>query len=109
MSSCSFITGYLGLCCLGESSHPSTSEPSSSGIELELRQKDIREDETITEFVEEGCGCPLNCSSTFSRNYYELTRGQCAELSHETLDIVIIGQLMALTPAIPSSDINITH
>ena len=82
---------------------------SSDDIEPEARPEDQREADTIDRFMAEGCKCPLNCSLKFSRPHYELTRSQCAELTHETLDMVIMGQLMALTPVVPSSDINITH
>ena len=63
-----------------------------------MRPEDIKEDEAITSFMAHGCGCPLSCSDKFLRHHYELIRNQCAELTHEMLDMVIMGQLMALTP-----------
>ena len=79
-----------------------------SEMDVDERPEDKREADKITAFITDDCKCPLNCSSLFSRRHYETIRSQCAELSHDMLDMLIMGQLMALTPRIPSSDINIT-
>ncbi len=62
-----------------------------------MRKEDEREYEVITHFLTSGCKCPTNCSSKFSRQHYERLRCQCAELNHEVLDMVIMGQLMAFS------------
>ena len=57
-------------------------------------------DPKLTAFLEEGCGCKRNsgkpCSTSFSREQYEMSRMQCAELSRTELDLVILGQIEAL-------------
>ena len=63
-----------------------------------MRPEDIKEVEAITSFMAYGCGCPLSCSDKFLWHLYELIRNQCAELTHKMPDMVIMGQLTALTP-----------
>ena len=57
-------------------------------------------DPKLTAFLEEGYGCKRNggnsCSTSFSREHYEISRMQCAELSKAELDLVILGQIAAL-------------
>ena len=57
-------------------------------------------DPKLTAFLEEGCGCKRNggkpCYTSFSREQYETSRMQCAELSRTELDLVILGQIAAL-------------
>ena len=62
---------------------------------FELRKEDDRENEAITQFQIVGCQCPNKCWQNYSRHYYESQRCQCAELSHELLDMAIMGQLMS--------------
>ena len=70
-------------------------------VPLELRPVDEQEEDKIKRFVEIGCGCQsnseLNCSSLFSLSHYREIRNSCAELDHDSLDLVVMGQLMALT------------
>ena len=72
-------------------------------IELQLnitdqRQEDMDESRKITRFLTKGCKCRLGCYKYFPRSHYELIRNQCSELSREALDMVVMGQLLALTP-----------
>ena len=64
----------------------------------------------LTAFLEQGCGCKQNggkpCYTSFSREQYEASRMQCAELSWKELNLVILGQISAL---LPSSSQNNTH
>ena len=57
-------------------------------------------DPKLTSFLQQGCGCKRNrgqpCFTAFSRQHYETSRMQCAELSRDELDLVILGQLAAL-------------
>ena len=57
-------------------------------------------DPKLTSFLNKGCGCKRNrgqpCFAAFSREQYETSRMQCAELSRDELDLVILGQLAAL-------------
>ena len=64
-------------------------------VAFEMRKEDERECEVITQFLTDGCKCATNCSTKFTRHYYEYLRCHCAELTHEVLDMVIMGQLMA--------------
>ncbi len=68
---------------------------------FDLRPVDEMEGEKIRRFISEGCGCHINndhnCSSLFSLSHYRSNRDICAELEHDSLDLVIMGQLMALT------------
>ena len=50
---------------------------------------------SITQFLTAGCKCEMNCCKKFRQPYYEVQCNQCAELSHESLDIAIMAQLMA--------------
>ena len=54
----------------------------------------------LTAFLEEGCGCKWNghkpCYTSFSREQYEVSRMQCAELSRAELDLIILGQIAGL-------------
>jgi len=67
-------------------------------LSLEYRYEDESEARAITAFLEVGCQCESLCYDFFSRSHYELVRSQCSELTHESLDLVVMGQLMALTP-----------
>ena len=62
-----------------------------------LRPQDEIEKKKIETFCEQGCGCPENCSANYTLHHYKTLRSQCSELDHVTLDMVIMGQIMALT------------
>ena len=49
----------------------------------------------IAQFASEGCGCSRKCSAQFSINHLRDIRAQCYELSHDELDMVLLGQLKA--------------
>ena len=68
-----------------------------SNVPSDARPEDETESRKITEFLDTGCQCDLECYELFPRAHYELIRNQCSELSHEALNMVIMGQLMALT------------
>ena len=69
----------------------------SATITYDLRPEDETVKKRIEKFCEEGCGCPENCSANYTLHHYETLRSQCSELDHDTLDMVIMGQIMALT------------
>ena len=54
-----------------------------------------------------GCGCKRDggkpCSAAFSREQFEYSRMQCAELSRAELDMAILGQLAALLISTPQT------
>ena len=57
-------------------------------------------DPDLTRFSEKGCGCKRAkgkpCSTLFSRAHYEDYRQQCLALTRDELDLVLLGQIMAL-------------
>ena len=80
------------------SSQPQLPNHRQQSAPLEIRPEDQKEADAISKFMADGCGCSSGCSDQFLRHHYELIRNQCAELSHEMLDITIMGQLIAMTP-----------
>lgn len=57
---------------------------------------------TVSNFLETGCGCNDKCCNLFSADELLLMRYECAELDHyhnnvNTLDQIILGQLRCLT------------
>ena len=62
-------------------------------------QSDLDERETITAFMNLGCGCRLvnkkACSEQFSLEYVASFRASCVELSRGELDLAIMGYLVA--------------
>ena len=67
--------------------------------ENELSKEDEREDERVTEFMTSGCECNFNkgkrCSTLFEESHDREIRNSCAELDHDSLDLVIKAQIMA--------------
>ena len=66
-------------------------------VPLEERPEDRKEAELIDEFSKQGCNCLRECSRFFSESDYALFRNHCTELDRESLDMVIMGQLISLT------------
>ena len=70
-------------------------------VQPDHRSTDLKEKEKIQEFCGTTCGCHLlkggPCSSLFTEEHYTTTRAQAAELSWTELDMLIMGQVMALT------------
>ena len=66
----------------------------SDTITCDLRPQDEIEKKKIEAFCEQGCGCPENCSANYTLHHYKTLRSQCSELDHDTLDMVIMGQIM---------------
>ena len=61
-----------------------------------------REKESVEAFVLCGCSCQYGpdecpCHSLFSTTQYAEMRNECRELSRDELDLVIMGELRALT------------
>ena len=68
----------------------------------DVRVSDLSEKKLVDDFTSGGCGCtkgPNNssCSSQFERKYIASIRDSCFELSHDELDLLLIGQIMACT------------
>ncbi len=65
-------------------------------------EEDAKEEMLIQKFVENGCGCNLGssknqCSYNITINHFREVRYNMAELTHDELDVVIMGQVMAGT------------
>ena len=76
----------------------STTRDSTVRIDRSFEDK---EDDAITKFIAESCGCTLGpkkspCSSELSQDTITLTRKNCLQLTWSDLDLVIMGQLNAL-------------
>ena len=71
-------------------------------IVLDTNQAWDDEEEKVASFVAGGCSCRLGpgnspCHKLFSASEYSEIRDECRELSREELDLVIMGELRALT------------
>ncbi len=88
----------------------SVSSTTNIDVMTEPSKSDSDESKLIAEFLENGCGCTLrngqDCCQKFSANHIADTHSQCAALSHDELDMLILGQLMAL---INTSDTVVTE
>ncbi len=63
-------------------------------------EEDEFEERLIREFAESDCGCSLGpnkspCSQNITIDHYRSLRLQTSELTHDKLDLVILGQIMA--------------
>ena len=71
---------------------------SNNAVEAEnegdTRVIDVKERERVQAYMVEGCGCSKQCSSRFDEAYLTKMRSDCAELTHEQLDLVVMGQLL---------------
>ena len=71
-----------------------------ASVTIDQRQVDITEERLVQEFVGEGCKCNLGpnsspCSGSITVNHYRSVRCQMADLTHDELDLVVMGQVMA--------------
>ena len=70
---------------------------SARDVEVQLRPCDRMEEELVAQFASAGCGCSKKCSDQFSLGYIRDMRAQCYDLTHNELDMVLLGQLAAAT------------
>ena len=70
-------------------------EATDNGEEREERDIDEREKQKIETYLRDGCGCVKNCSSHFDEVYLMKIRSDCAELTHDQLDLIVMGQLLS--------------
>ena len=57
---------------------------------------DVRERQMIEEYLMEGCGCLRRCSSHIDESFLSKMRSNCAKLTHNQLDLLVMGQLLAV-------------
>ena len=62
----------------------------------EEREIDVKEKQKIETYLREGCGCAKQCSSQFDESFLVKMRSDCAELTHQELDLLVMGQLLAV-------------
>ena len=79
-------------------------------ISVSMRSIDT-EEELVKTFAAHGCTCEFGnqkspCCKSFSADHYLLVRGALAEMEHDELDLLVMGQIMAhcfLSPSALSS------
>ena len=80
--------------------------PDPESLLVEERQK-------VLDFFTKGCGCAIfkdrPCSGMFNYEYIYDFRSQCAELTREELDMMLLGQLSALTDTSEQSANSLVH
>ena len=77
----------------------------NTGIDIDtvVVENDNSSDEEvrrIARFMSEGCKCKLNggnaCTTSFTLSQLSATHDECRQLTHDQLDMVVMGQLRAL-------------
>ena len=80
--------------------------PDPESLLVEERQK-------VLDFFTKGCGCAIfkdrPCSGMFNYEYIYDFRSQCAELTRAELDMMLLGQLSALTDTSEQSANSLVH
>ena len=66
-------------------------------VQVMMRPCDEEEERLVMQFAAAGCSCAKKCSFQFSSQYIRDMRNHCFDLSHNELDMVILGQLAAST------------
>ena len=78
-----------------------TQLPTVSSVDYDVRDVDTQEDDLVTKFMTSGYGCSQfngkEGSIQFTNEHVSQARGRCLELSHNELDMVILGQLQAFS------------
>ena len=69
----------------------------SSAISIEPSVSDVREEKVVSDFMSKGCDCRFYCSQKFSEERILETRSHYAYLTHDELDLIILGQLNAFS------------
>ena len=73
-----------------------------SPVCFDQREEDVVEERLIQEYAKDGCACSVGpdkspCCQSITLDHYRSVRSQMAELSHDELDLAIMGQVMAGT------------
>ena len=73
----------------------------NTNVEIEPTLSDQKELTIVEDFIKRGCGCKLlkgsPCCEQFSNEYIMSVQSQCLSLSRDELDLVILGQIMAIS------------
>ena len=74
-----------------------TASTLSTVTDIDPTVDDVNESELVSDFVAKCCGCHSQCLSLLSEEHVTDVRSHCASLTQDELDLVILGQLMALS------------
>ena len=79
-----------------------TGEVELEAIVVDTDETSDSEERRVAQFAADGCSCNLGvkgspCHQLFSATQYREMRDECRELSREELDLVVMGELRALT------------
>ena len=96
--------------------------PSESGLAdvdcslvgLDSSMEDIREEQTMEEFISNGCGCQLgpketSCVKYLTRQIVERCRQDCLELSRDELDLIVLSQIHSLRSTPDQPTLRLSH
>ena len=69
-------------------------------VAIDQRELDEVEEELIQKFVQDGCKCDFGlnkspCCTNISLEHFRSVRCQMVELTHDELDLVVMGQVMS--------------
>ena len=78
-------------------------------MSVTLRPLDTEEERLIREFARHGCSCDYGkdrspCCKSFTEEHYLSLRCAFSEMTHDELDLFIMGQIMATCHQSPHSD-----
>ena len=68
---------------------------STSLLNSDIRPEDLREEEDIREFFQNGCGCVDECHKKFSESYVRTLRSDMLQMTRSEYDLVIMAQMKA--------------
>jgi len=71
-----------------------------SWMTVDQHELDVIEEQLIHDFVQDGCKCDLGpnhspCSTSITVDHFRSVCCQMADLTHDKLDLVVMGQVMA--------------
>ena len=74
--------------------------PEATSVPVDRRNLDEAEEQLILQFSQDGCKCDLGpnkstCCTTISVEHFRSVRCQMLELTHDELDLVVMGQVLA--------------
>ena len=69
-------------------------------VPIDQCELEITEEQLIQDFIQESCKCDLGpnhspCSTSITVDHFRSVRCQMADLTHDELDLVVMGQVMA--------------
>ena len=79
-----------------QTSAPSNTVPTETLFDAVAQSPDVQ---LCEQFVQQTCGCDLAkggpCSDLFSLEHYIILRGHCSFLTHDELDLTLLGTIMS--------------